>query len=134
MTNYRNGPPDGEGRPPQGPANVEGVAAKPPVTNRVKGNPNPRLCAVDALRRRRRASYRCVPLDCGCRDPWPCRCTEPPLSEKFIDAGRDAAQHLLEHGQIPLLEVEVLQALWRRGGDDRALAVELHRLSGGRAA
>jgi hypothetical protein len=26
------------------------------------------------LRRRREASYRLPPLDCGCRDPWPCRC------------------------------------------------------------
>lgn len=95
---------------------------------------NPRLCAADALRRRRQASYRLVPLDCGCRDPWPCHCTQPTLSEKFIDAGRDAALHVLEHGGIPLLAIEVLRALYRRGGDDRALAVELHALTGGVAA
>lgn len=81
--------------------------------------------------RRHQAAQRTVPLDCGCRDPWPCRCTQPPLSDKFIDAGRDAALHLLDRGHIPLLEVEVLQALHRRGGFDRALAEMLHAATGG---
>jgi len=53
------------------------------------------------------------------------------MSEKWIDAGRDAAQHLLSVGQTPLLEIEVLQALWRRGGDDRRLAQHLHQLAEG---
>jgi hypothetical protein len=71
-----------------------------------------------------------VPLDCGCRDPWPCRCTEPPLSDRMIDASRDAARHLLDTGQIPLLELEVLRALYRRGRFDRALAEMLHAATG----
>jgi hypothetical protein len=86
------------------------------------------------MKRRRATSRRLVPLDCGCRDPWPCRCTEPPLSERMIDAGRDAALHVLNTGNVPLLEIEVLRALYRRGGDDRALAVELHALAGREAA
>jgi hypothetical protein len=53
------------------------------------------------------------------------------LSDKIIDAGRDASLHVLSTGRTPLLEIEVLQALWRRGGADRALAVRLHRLAGG---
>jgi hypothetical protein len=86
-----------------------------------------------AWKRRREAASRLIPLDCGCRDPWtPCRCTRrPPLSEKFIDAGAQAAQHLLDVGYPPLLELEVLRALWRRGGDDRELACELFELVGG---
>ena len=75
-----------------------------------------------------------VPLHCGCRDPWPCRCTEPPLSDRMIDAGREAALHILDTGKVPLLELEVLRALWRRGGDDRRLAEELHEMTGGQVA
>jgi hypothetical protein len=84
--------------------------------------------------RRRRASGRLMPLDCGCRDPWTCRCTRPPLSENFIDAGAQAAQHLLDVGYPPLLELDVLRALWRRGGDDRQLAQQLYELVGGDGA
>lgn len=83
------------------------------------------------LTRRRKAAQRLVPLDCGCPDPWPCRCTDPPLSNRMIDAGRDAATHILDGGHVPLLEIEVLRALWRRGGADRALAERLHELGGG---
>lgn len=86
------------------------------------------------IRCRRRAARRSVPLDCGCPDPWPCRCSAPPMSDNMVDAGRDAALHLLEVGRVPLLEVEVLQALWRRGGTDRELATLLHRLTGGQLA
>ncbi|MDF3342102.1 hypothetical protein P3H80_32095 [Mycolicibacterium septicum] len=85
-----------------------------------------------ALHRRFAAASRLEPLDCGCvPDPWLCRCTVPPLSDKMIDAGRDAALHVLESGRVPLLEIEVLQALWRRGGADRELAELLHKLTGG---
>lgn len=85
-------------------------------------------------KRRRPAARRVVPLDCGCHDPLPCRCSEPPLSEKSIDAGRDGALHLLADGYVPLLKVEVLQALYRRGGDDRELAELLHTLTDGALA
>lgn len=87
-----------------------------------------------AWRRRHTAARRVEPLHCGCPDPWPCRCTEPPLSENVIDAGRDSALHLLSAGLVPLLEFEVLQALWRRGGSDRALADRIHSLTGGQIA
>ena len=89
---------------------------------------------VDALRRRRLASQRCVPLDCGCRDPWPCRCTEPPLTERQVDYWRDAVLHVLDTGCMPLLPLEARQALWRRGGADRVLAELLHDGCGGEAA
>ena len=86
------------------------------------------------LHRRRSASARSIPLDCACRDPWPCRCTEPPLTERALDGWAAAARHLLAAGRMPLLPVEVLRSLYRRGGPDRALAEQLHELAGGRAA
>ncbi|BBY36820.1 hypothetical protein MMAN_09540 [Mycobacterium mantenii] len=89
---------------------------------------------VATWHRRHAAASRLNPLDCGCRDPWPCRCTVPPLSDKRIDAGRDAALHVLATGNVPLLEYEVLQALWRRGGKDRELAELLYTLTDGALA
>lgn len=88
--------------------------------------------------RRRQAAQRLAPLGCGCRDPLFCRCRppiseRPPLSEKMIDASADAARHLSEIGFVPLLELDVLRALYRRGGDGRALAQELCGLAGGEA-
>lgn len=73
-----------------------------------------------------------VPLDCGCGpDPWLCRCTEPPLSDRVIDGWRDAAWHVLAVGQMPLVPLEVRRALYRRGGTDRELAETLHAGCGG---
>lgn len=90
--------------------------------------------AIRPKRLRREASRRVVPLDCGCPDPWPCRCSDPPLSDQTIDAGRDAALHLLGVGLIPLLDIETRRALWRRGGTDRVLAELLHDACGGEVA
>lgn len=87
------------------------------------------------LGRRRAASRRTVPLECGCSDPWPCSCARPQVSELWVDAGRDAALHILSTtGKTPLLEIEVLRALWRRGGTDRRLAQQLHQLTDGQVA
>ena len=56
---------------------------------------------------------------------------QPPLTDRWVDAGRDAALHILDQGHIPLLELEVLRALHCRGGVDRALAEMLHAATGG---
>jgi hypothetical protein len=85
---------------------------------------------VAALRARRAASDRVPPLDCGCRDPWPCTCTEPPLSERAVAGWRDAALAVLSVGRTPLLPLEVRRALWRRGGADRVLAELLNDACG----
>ncbi|QFS91519.1 hypothetical protein FIV07_12190 [Mycobacterium sp. THAF192] len=85
------------------------------------------------LERRRTSAHRSEPLDCGCRDPW-CRCTEPPLSDHAIDGWRAAALHVLACGRAPVVPIEVLRALYRRGGDDRTLAERLYALSGGEVA
>jgi hypothetical protein len=96
-----------------------------------QGKPEHRLLCVQ-LRRRRAATYRLAPLGCGHHsDPWLCTCSSSPaLSEKMIEAARDAALHILSNGQVPRLEVAVLQALWRRGGADRTLAEDLHQAGG----
>lgn len=87
-----------------------------------------------AWKRRHAAARRVTPLDCGCPDTWPCRCTDPPLSEMALDAWRDAALRLLFDGQVPILPLEVRRALWRRGGPDRVLAEQLHQACGGEVA
>ena len=84
--------------------------------------------------RRHAAARRVAPLDCGCRDPWPCRCTDPPLSDHALDGWRDAALRILFNGQIPLLPIEVRRALWKRGGRDRVLAEQLHAAGDGEVA
>lgn len=83
------------------------------------------------LRRRRATSRRMVPLDCGCVDPWPCSCSQPPLSDYALDSWRVTAEHLLATAGTPLVPLEVRRALYRRGGHDRALAERLHRGCGG---
>ena len=52
----------------------------------------------------------------------------------MIDAGRDAAQHILDTGEVPLLEIEILRALYRRGGTDREFAEQLYEMTGGQLA
>lgn len=73
-------------------------------------------------------------LDCGCdtADPRLCRCTQPPLTDHAVDGWKSAAGYILDTtGQTPLLPLEVLRALYRRGGQDRALAEQLHAATGG---
>jgi hypothetical protein len=86
------------------------------------------------LARRGAAAKRLPPLECSCRDPLVCKCTQPPLSDVAIDGWRRAAWHVLTTGQVPLLPIEALQALHRRGGEDRELAIQLHALAGGEIA
>jgi len=133
--------------PPEGPPGKErpgglGTArsnqklAEAPLTTTDPNRPG-RLCGTDTvsqLSRRRHASWRLPSLQCHCRDPWPCRCTDPPLTEHQVDYWRDAAVLLLRAGHIPLLPLEARRALWGRGGADRALAELLHDACGGGAA
>lgn len=136
MTNHRNGPPKRVGPRDTTPEGTDTSSQATTAHQRSEGTTAHRACITwrTGLRRRRDASLRLVALDCGCRDPWPCRCTVPPLSDRSVDAGRAAALHVLEQGHVPLLEIEILRALYRRGGLDRQLAEQLHRLTGGRAA
>jgi len=81
---------------------------------------------TDGLARRRAATRRLAPLDCGCADPWTCRHPSEPLTERTVGAWRDAAVHLDGLGSVPAVPIEVLRAIWRRGGQDRVLAELLH--------
>lgn len=76
---------------------------------------------IAACRRRRAASYRAVPLDCGCRDPWTCTCHDPQPSERMTDAAVDAAEYLLRHGLPPIFSIDQGRALWRAGRRDLAV-------------
>ena len=69
----------------------------------------------------------CRPLWCGCRDPWTCRhYDEPkPLTDHGVDAYRAAALALIEAGCCPAPNIDALRALWRRGGADRELVLEI---------
>lgn len=81
--------------------------------------------------RRHDASMRLAPLDCGCSDSWTCRCTRPPLTERDLDGYANAARHLLEAaGCTPMVPMDALRGLYRRGGDDRVLAEQLHAMGG----
>lgn len=107
-------PGDGEGRPPTGPADVEEAVTQPPITNDAQRNAAPRQCAADALRRRRLASYRLVPLESGHRDPWqPWR--PETLSDKQVDGVVAAVEHLAAVGLPALVDVHTQRALWRSG-------------------
>jgi hypothetical protein len=136
-------PENDDGRPPPGrSADAEQVVA---TTNSQPALTKNQAAASDsngagrhfhaAGLRRREAALRLPPIGrCGCtRDPEldRHRCGARPLSEKMVDAGAATAKHFLEIGFVPLLELDVLRALYRRGGDDRALARELHELAGG---
>jgi hypothetical protein len=134
MTNHQNGPPDEVGPRDTTPEGTDTESSATTTDNRKDNAPSRHWCGATAMRRRRQASWRCVPLDCGCPDLWPCRCTEPPLSDRALDGWRDAAVHVLSIGQVPLLPLEVRRSLWRRGGTDRVLAEQLHAATGGRAA
>lgn len=84
-----------------------------------------------ALHRRFLAASRGV-LECGCADPWLCRCLDEPrsLTNHRLDAIRDAAQHLLGVGICPVVSPEAARILWRRGGDDRRLLSEIASRNG----
>ncbi len=87
-------------------------------------------------RRRSEAAERLALLNCGCSDPWICRCsTASPLSDNQIDGYADAARYIIDSsGCTPMLPVDVLRALYRRGGDDRVLAEQLHAKTAGAVA
>lgn len=143
MSVSRKGPPEMEAPGPARPGQLHDTPADSPKFTRDSA-PRSAMQLVTArahaqdvssqLRRRRDAAHRVVPLDCGCPDGWICDCTSPPLTDRWVDAGRDAALHLLAQGLLPRLELEVLRALYRRGGRDRRLAQRLHAATGGTAA
>lgn len=143
------GPQDDGGRPPPGePAHAERVVTtttSQPDLTRTDGQPDSkglrRVWRSEGwMSRRRQAAQRLEPLAClgRCRDPLTeCRwCERPPPrpSERMVDGGRAAALHLLNCGLTPILGVETRRALWRRGGDDRALAQQLYELAGDEVA
>ena len=95
----------------------------PNTTNHVQDNAH-RLGAA-ALRRRRRAADRSVPLMCGCRDPWTHKCQDREPSERQVDAYKAAIGTIRAAGLTPAAFLPELRMLWRRGGADQRLAVRV---------
>lgn len=90
------------------------------------------------LNRRREAARRLPRLcdRCGARDPIVCHCweTEPPLSERALDAWCAAIERTLPIGP-PIVPMEALRGLYRRNrGSDRELALRVWAATGGLVA
>ncbi|KAA1249805.1 hypothetical protein F0Q45_13045 [Mycobacterium simiae] len=78
---------------------------------------------VAGLHRRRAHAYRVPRCDCGCPDPWTCRCdNHDEVTEQYVDGYRDAAQHILDAGLTPAPNVRAMRVMWRRGGSEQRLA------------
>lgn len=85
---------------------------------------------VAQLGRRAEAASRLPPLQCGCADPSIHRCNgSEPDDDLALDAWCATAEALLRLGTPPLVPRSVLRALWRRGGDDAALAQQLEQFA-----
>lgn len=82
---------------------------------------------IAAWKRRHSAAQRLTPLECVCRDPWPCRHHEANAepSTLQVDAYRDTCRSLLSTGLLPAPRLPEMRALWRRGGEERELAQEI---------
>ena len=119
---------------PPGKERPSGYQAARPVQKSATTTDKPIICHAGVAQwfRRRRASQRLVALDCGCADPWKCRCRrpDPPLTDHQVDGWRATAQHLLDGGTVPMVPAEVLRRMHRRGGADRRLAQQLWELVG----
>ena len=109
QTEPRNGPPPRESG---GRAHTLG-----PAHTQVDDNHDTHADYIAGLKRRRAATYRVQPLDCGCRDPWICRSP----SERMVDAYREAVLTISAVGMTPAPFLPEMRIMWRRGGTDRDL-------------
>lgn len=73
---------------------------------------------IAGLRRRRAATYRLPALDCGHADPT-CRHDTP------TSGYAQAAAHLLQLGLTPAPNLPALRNMWRAGGDNQRLAIQI---------
>jgi hypothetical protein len=119
----KTAPPVSRGRPHSSSSPVPATTTKQKPADSYSTT-NRRQCAADTvagLHRRRQASPRLVPMACGCPDPWPCCCRQPPLSDRTLEAWADTVAHLRSHGLTPIVPPAVRQALNDYilvGGDD----------------
>ena len=96
----------------------------------------PRQCSADTiaqqLHRRRAASWRMAPLDCGHVDPWICDCVYRPVSDSMAEAAVAAVRLLDELGTPGLLDRKTCLAMHRIGY--QRLALDVYRRSSGEHA
>lgn len=108
---------------------VSGQAASNPFTAspRQEASRSSDDSAIPPHRRWARLVSRSLLLDCGCRED--CHC-EISLTDHELDGWAFAARTLLTTAGVqPAVPVEVLRALWRRGGEDRELVEILNARS-----
>jgi hypothetical protein len=119
-------PENGLGPPKEGgPVTDRATTTATTRTDVTECNAAVRQCTATQLRRRRAASYRCPPLDCSCRDPWPCKhYRDPYISDKQAEAAVAAIEHLDLVGTPGLLDERTCRAMWRVGRRDLAVAVQ----------
>jgi hypothetical protein len=107
MTDHDHGPPDEKARYAS-----RGNRANP-NSFPISSNPDYTANGIPLqLRRRRGASWRLPPLDCGYRDPMHC---EPPGVRGY----EDAAAMLLSLGLTPAPNLPALRVMWKAGDESR---------------
>jgi hypothetical protein len=89
------------------------------IRRRRGGPPIPQKAAAATYVRfdlnRRHGSVRLPRFDCGCADPWTCRCREPEPSQRRVQGYVAAIQHLNEHGLTAAALLPELRMLWQQG-------------------
>lgn len=94
-----------------------------PVTSGAASNDQPRSAHhyIAACQRRCDAARRVTPLECGCRDPYTCRCRDTEPTPHQTEAAIQAAEYLLHHALVPIFSIDQGRALWRAGRRDLAV-------------
>jgi hypothetical protein len=103
-------PRNGEGRATTSPADTKEVDTHTNGTEYIAG-----------IRRRRAATYRLPRRDCGCVDPWTCRCDDRGPSDRMVAAYEAAAETLLNEGFAPAPFLPEMRAMWSKSNRSREM-------------
>jgi hypothetical protein len=95
----------------------------------MKVNPTPAAyldhTVATAIQARRESARRLPPMECGCSDPWPCRCASAEPSDKGVEGYLEAVAHLSSLGLLGAPFLPELRALWRRGDAERRIVRDI---------
>ncbi len=83
---------------------------------------------IAGLKRRREAARRLPRLEgCTTSDPWTHRRADR-ITEQYIDGYKATAQHQLANGLAPTPNLHAMRAMWKRGGHDQRIAMQIAEL------